>query len=109
MSIWRIAVKALHEIGGEADTAAVADFTLSDPYNGLRIAKEFGLVEQTAGGRGGSRRLAKWRITAKGTALCEGRLGAYQLEHGRWRFAATWLASLPRGIRIPQQETPCAA
>lgn len=127
MSSWRYTVKALHAIGGkgvrtdfDAGDGSVSDY-------GIRAALQLGLIERD--GRRGSTVLSEpiqgctkrlvlstrshctYTLTQRGVDYCEGRITdvAGRMRdasdgRGPLRFVATWLASLPRDIRITQPE-----
>jgi hypothetical protein len=99
MSQWRIDLQRLYALGGSATTPEIDDASAENPTNALYKAKEMGLVE--GGGRRGQSAPATWTLTKLGRDLIEGRVTPYNKRDGRKkRFAATWLSSLPQGIRI---------
>lgn len=109
MSSWRIVLRALNEAGG---TARAADLELTtgglDARSGLYEAAKLGLVK--SGGRGGFCKGGKpWQMTELGRAYCEGRaeLKSVPRRPGtigaiKKMVCASWLESLPRGVRIEQ-------
>jgi len=65
---------------------------------GLHVAKRYGLAELT-GRKGQPQRF--WILTSKGRAWAEGRLEfVHNGPTAKACFRATWLESLPRGLRI---------
>lgn len=107
MSGWRIAIRTLHQLGGTARTDRVAGLTrLVDAGRALADARELGLV--TGDGRRGPGVAATWTLTPLGRDFCEGRVAQAPASRLRQRgriFVATWLASLPRGIRLQEGST----
>lgn len=106
MSAWRIAVQALHALGG---TATARDIWVSGRMGGgvksaLYKAKAMGLV--TSPGYCGRDHAGAWVLTQRGVDFCEGRLafapGVPQSTGGRppMRLVCTWLSALPRNVRI---------
>lgn len=102
MSQWAVTAKVLYQMGGKATRL---DILLAGGYaNGLKVASQLGLMNHGEWrGRGES---GVWWLTQKGIDFCEGRLRMAPAPHrgggGRppLRLVSTWLASLPRDIRI---------
>lgn len=116
MSAWRLAARALYENGGSGTFADICD------PSALQQLQHFGLATST-GTRGGPNKNVTWSLTQLGIYWCEGRVAAVCGPHpldralrdktkrhasldvyrprGRatW-FVATWLMSLPHGVRI---------
>lgn len=119
MSMWRITIRTLHELGGKATTTEIArgsGFQAYEVGEELRYLKAMGMVEG-GGTSGGRRGMATWALTECGVAYCEGRIAVVRDHDGQRkalgirgtrmpRFVATWLSSLPKGIRIKQPEQP---
>ena len=115
MSSWILLVRAIHAAGGEAPRRQLdyavesAELTVT---NALQEARRRGLVESDHRGCKSS----IWRLTELGRAFCEGRAEARKYmgtgtRGGRPRIviAATWLSSLPQGIRIEEVQPDRAA
>lgn len=115
MTVWRVITRTLHEAGGactaqELEARGRFDF---DVQSALDYASGHGLVRSEKG-QGGSRTAGRWLLTKKGQDWCENRLTTVELRRIPWRekppqfvglrFVPTWLASLPRDIRIEQRE-----
>ena len=106
MSGWRELVKSLHAIGGEGSRMQFDKLSSESGSNSaIERAKELRLVERVGGGCA-----SRWRLTALGRGYCEGTvevrpsLGAKTGGRAPAVVGATWLASLPRDIRIEQKE-----
>jgi len=71
---------------------------MNDDGPGIQAAQQMGLVTRTNGyGRGVP---AIWQLTPLGIDWCEGRVTVeYQFRAG-YRWAATWLRALPKGLRL---------
>lgn len=100
MSHWKLAAAAVYALGGTATTRDV-ELAGVDPH-GLYAARRLGLVEHSEW-----RWIdCQWWLTPLGIDWCEGRVALapapFTGRTGRppMRFVATWLSSLPRGIRI---------
>lgn len=103
MSAWRMAVRALHDLGG---SATARDIWLKarlggGVYSGLRQAADLGLV--TGPGRPGA--VGTYTLTQRGIDWAENRLAlapGVRTAGGRppMRLVCTWLSALPRGIRL---------
>lgn len=97
MSAWMVAARAMYALGGSATSDELADAlivaTAKAPLHELRC---LGLVDNT--GRRGSP--GRWVLTPLGIDWCEGRVKQIEVKPGGRRFVSTWLASLPRGLRI---------
>lgn len=112
MSRWRLAVRALHELGGRADTFAIADQMIEanrPTGSALSEAKLFGLVTSERRRDG----LCVWSLTTLGADFCEGRVALGRQARDGTRaaipgkpgsrqpsFVATWLKALPMGVRL---------
>jgi hypothetical protein len=93
MSAWRIVARNLYAIGG---SGLAAQFDGICQRSALKRMRDLKLIANN-GKRG---RHCIWTLTPLGIAWCEGRA---KYIHGRTRptiLAATWLASLPRDVRI---------
>lgn len=107
MSAWRLAVKALAARPGPARAIEVGDELGLSPvaaHSALREAREKGLTEQAT--------RYHWRLTERGIAFVEGRVamrnnGPHHPTRPGTQFVCTWLESLPRGLRINNEATPC--
>jgi hypothetical protein len=101
MSAWRLAVRTLYEIGPSTSLRVDVYAGGVDVKNALTQAAKLGLVHSP--GRNGS---GVWSLTQLGVDWCEGRAVELLAPRTRgsvgqrMRFAATWLSSLPRGIRL---------
>lgn len=103
MSAWRMAVRALHDLGG---SATARDIWLKarlggGVYSGLTQATKLGLV--TGPGRGAI--ATPYTLTQRGIDWAENRLTlapGVSTAGGRppMRMVCTWLSALPRGIRL---------
>jgi hypothetical protein len=92
MSAWREVVRELHRHNGKIESGKVL------AREGQYTAKQYGLIELT-GERGQPKRF--WILTSKGRAWAEGRLEfVHNGPTAKAQFRATWLESLPRGLRI---------
>jgi hypothetical protein len=101
MSQWRLDVRKLYELGGEAPTSAIDEVRAVTATRGLQRAKLLGLVDG-GGKQGGTRKNATWRLTPLGRAFAENRVepaGHFHCGIKTW-FKPTWLSSLPQGVRI---------
>ncbi len=103
MSTWRLIVRALHDIGGSGTNAqirkrmgGVMEFDASGVSAELCRAAELGVI--TSAGRRGHDNI--WQIITTGLAWLEGRITMVRTRPGGRRWVATWLESLPRGLRI---------
>jgi hypothetical protein len=105
MSAWRFTLKQLHELGGRATYAEIAERTVDDPRSALRQARVLGLVDHdpfTSACSIEERRIgATWWLTDRGRQWCDGAITDARLRQpgqriGRPRlaFTATWLAPL---------------
>lgn len=103
MSAWRLAIRTLYTLGGQATTAEIAGVTIDCPKSALRQLIRLQMVEHDPAPKGTP---VLWRITERGLQWCEGRIDIVPMTErktgGRsvMRFAATWLMSLPQGVRI---------
>ena len=108
MSAWRLTLRTLAQLGGRATTDQIADVTIDSPRSALRQLSRLGMVEHDPAPKGTP---VLWRITERGRLWCEGRIDIVPMTErktgGRaaMRFAATWLMSLPQGVRIASQAT----
>ena len=95
MSAWRLAVRALYELG--PSTSAQVELRIGgvNAWAALRAAQALGLVVSP-----GRRRLGLWSLTPLGVDWCEGRVAQIEVRPGGRRWVSTWLSSLPRGLRI---------
>lgn len=108
MSSWRLLARALNDLGGEA-TSAQLELKIGGAFavgGALVQLRQLGLAERVGNWRGRGVRCT-WRLTQRGVDWCEGRLTTAGRKGGM-RFIATWLASLPRGLRITPPEAPCS-
>lgn len=104
MSLWRILVKAIHDKGGACCAADLRPLVVVDNHaisGELTRAKWLGLVTVENIGTANP----TWRLTGLGRDWCEGRVTLVRTNPGGRRWVSTWLASLPRGIRL-QAEQP---
>ena len=105
MSAWRMAARALYELGGAADYRTLI-LKVVEP-SALRRLLSLGLAVN--GGR--KHPTNEWALTSLGVAWCEGRV---QAKPGpRWlgartRFVATWLAAHPLAPVIRAQRSGLA-
>lgn len=130
MSTWKLAARMLHQLGGSATGAEVANCLALNghviaPEVACRRLAELGLI--IAPKRGGVP--GDWVLTQLGEDWCEGRVtvvagsGSERRRyidaskerkerrnawsphpHRKARFVATWLSSLPRGISLGAQQ-----
>lgn len=106
MSAWRLAVRALHDLGRPATAVALGAATgLGTRGAGVSMkrAAELGLVRRPGRGCANGSRL--WTLTQLGTDWCEGRVDLAVprgLRAGPVIWRATWVSSLPRGLRLGQ-------
>jgi hypothetical protein len=112
MSSWKLAARVLYRMGGTATVERIMDEEPDLDSGRLCSLRLYGLA--TSNGRIGGNQPATYTLTQLGIDWCEGRVREVPAPrtpgiHGRrMRFVATWLASLPRGIRITQPEpAPC--
>lgn len=128
MSSWRIVTRALYELGAPA-TAAQVELQangMAGVSGALQEAADKGLMHRPGSGHAPGNGAPLWALTDLGRQWAEGRVrdvrGALPEERARWNnrggkrghcgqsprgprgrgiwFAATWLAALPRGVRI---------
>ena len=93
MSSWRVAVKLLGELGGQAKTRQLefhARTPLPDARFGLNRGLRLGLVEHE------SHKDSPWRLTALGRQFIAGEVAATRRGSGGGR-----LAFVPRSTRMP--------
>lgn len=98
MAAWRLAVRALYELG--PSTSAEVELHLRGDIDGshaLCTAKGLGLVE-SPGNAGGN--FYPWHLTPLGVDWCEGRVTQAEVRPGGRRWVATWLSALPRGLTL---------
>lgn len=115
---WQTAILALYEIGAPATVAQVEMHTggVFSGSHAFDTARRHGVAKCSAPRETG----ATWTLTQKGVDWCENRLRTVEQRRmpGRhskpqfvgMRFVPTWLAALPRGIRLtpPEPEPdPC--
>jgi hypothetical protein len=110
MSAWRQAIRVLYAQPGHCGTLCDCELAgIEGAYSasGLKYLSRLDLAKpNTARGK-----QTKWTLTQRGIDYCEGRLTlgtkSWRGGPGRpgFRLVATWLSSLPRDIRITQQET----
>lgn len=106
MSAWRLAFRTLARLGGTA-TSAQVELECGGSIvaiNALSLARRMGLVESsTTPGQG---RVNSWSITPFGEEYLLGTVEQRESRgSGTGRYwAATWLRSLPRGLRICKSE-----
>jgi len=95
VSAWRLAARDLYENGGSGTWSDVPD------YKALRALVRLGLATNTGTNRSGKGSPDVWTLTQLGRDYCEGRI-AVETARGfkRHKVQATWLASLPKGIRL---------
>lgn len=98
MSAWRMVTRTLYEADRAMTTEELADRTVECPKGGLRSAQFLGLVSRTAAPYPGVP--VQWFVTDRGIDWCESRITIEWLRPGGRRWVSTWLASLPRGIRL---------
>lgn len=98
MAAWKIAARELYAKGGAGTYADVAD------RSALCALVSLGLA--TSDGRQGGVNRATWTLTQRGIDWCEGRVSSEVVRPGGRRWFATWLASLPRDIRIAPPAEP---
>lgn len=106
MTAWRIITQAVHAAGGSATTERLQRYVETDMRTTsiwLGIAARRGMVYPTRVPGAGNGRL--WCLTQLGRDWCEGRITEIETKPGGRRWVSTWLASLPRGIRL-QAEQP---
>jgi hypothetical protein len=96
MSAWRLAVRALYDHGPA--TSQQVELRIGGVYahKALSAAVAYGLVHSPGKNNG----TACWSLTPLGVDWCEGRVTQVEVRPGGRRWAATWLSSLPRDIRI---------
>jgi len=107
VSTWRLIVRALHDIGGSGTNAqirkrmgGVMEFESLLVSAQLVAAARLGVVASS-----GRKTDAVWTLTPTGLAWLEGRATMIRVRPGGRRWVATWLESLPRGLRIqPAQQ-----
>lgn len=107
MSTWRLIVRALHDIGGSGTNAqirkrmgGVLEFEPTLVSAHLCSATRVGVVSSS-----GRKTDNVWTLTPAGLAWIEGRITLVRSRPGGRRWVATWLESLPRGLRIqPAQQ-----
>ena len=95
MSSWRVFMRYLAEADGPMSTP-------SDAYAGAMDAERLGLAERVTNieRRRGER--TTWQPTQLGRDFLAGRVHQVATRPGGRRWAATWLRSLPQGLRIEQ-------
>jgi hypothetical protein len=101
MSAWKLATRALYDLGGSSTAARISMKAGGDldVHSALGVATELGLV--VAPGKGSNRwEPGSWVLTERGIDYCEGRVVQLERRPGGRYWASTWLASLPRDIRI---------
>ena len=103
MSTWRLIVRALHDIGGSGTNVqirkrmgGVMALDSSGVSAELSRAARLGVVSRA----GRCKNEVRWQITPLGLDWAEGRITMIRSRPGGRRWVATWLASLPRGLRI---------
>lgn len=84
MSAWRALIKEIAQHGPMRGTAAQS----SELYR----ASLLGVIERCVD--------ARWRLTPLGVDFLEGRVVQIEVRPGGRHFAATWLRSLPKNIRL---------
>ena len=107
MSGWLLAVREVYEAGGVTTAAR-----MHAPLDEIANARRRGMLEP--GERGGGAKPHRVALTPLGRAVCEGKLEFYvppftSTTGGRAlgthrRLRATWLASLPEGVRLTPPE-----
>lgn len=97
MSNWRLTVKEIYTKGGEVSWEALREFRYT---RGIKDAKKYGLVHAT--GKCGLGNI--WGLTTKGFDWCEGRINTQANGPRKMQFVSTWLASLPRGLKLDKGE-----
>lgn len=110
MASWKIVVRSLYLVGGTSTASNLQMMMESDSpaVAGLSQARDYGLA-RCNGSRGGpnTRNPATWTLTRKGIDWAEGRVRDTHGSKitgipgaGLMRFLPTWLAALPRDVRI---------
>lgn len=130
MASWRIVTRALYELGSPATAAQVElqAHGMAGVSPALQEAADKGLMHRPGAGHSPGNVAPLWTLTDLGRRWAEGSVrdvrGALPEERARWNnrggkkrgpaaglsprgprgrgiwFAATWLAALPRGVRI---------
>lgn len=98
MSSWKLTLRALYVLG-PATSQQIDTYLFGqvNTFKSLYEAKKLGLVVSPGRGHGTYR---PWRLSQRGIDWCEGRLAQVEQRPGGRMFVATWLASLPRDVRI---------
>lgn len=98
MSAWRLAVRALYELGPSTSAQVELHIGGVNAWTALRDAQALGLV--VSPGRG---RLGLWSLSPLGVDWCEGRVIQIEVRPGGRRWVSTWLSSLPRGLSLDRK------
>lgn len=101
MTTWRIVTRSLYDLGGTATNAQIRrnlPMCVITAGVALNRAAEFGLVHRT-----GPKTQSHWHLTTHGWDWCENKIQQVETRPGGRRWVATWLISLPRGVRIHQK------
>jgi hypothetical protein len=117
MSAWRLAMRVIGQLGGEATTAEVDKAGGTGLFPGpssassaLSLAHRMGLLESEVingyrGGRscGKGGHIMRWHVSPLGWRFLDGRVAlrpSIRNKSGGRYFGATWLDSLPLDVRI---------
>lgn len=100
MSAWKLVLRRLYSLGGEAPRNKIDDGTVYSISGALNLLARCGLVKSP--GMHGYQRPMPWKITPKGILFCEGKLEAIRDGPKGMKWRATWLNPL---ASYPEQES----